>query len=84
MRNWRTSLFGAVGALGVATVAYVMSNPNVFAKWPWVVPTAGIIAASGILGQGLVGKDAAVHSTENEVEASTTKAQIATIKSLNP
>ena len=67
MKNWRTTLFGAIGALGAASTAYVLANPGTFSKWPWAVPVAGIVTASGILGQGIVGKDAATHSTVEEV-----------------
>lgn len=74
MKNWRTTLFGGIGALGAATVAYVIAYPGMFPKW--AVPVAGIVTASGILGQGIVGKDAAVHSTTEEVNKATQIANV--------
>jgi hypothetical protein len=68
VNNWKTSLCGTVGAIGVSAVTYVQHNPQQFAKYPWAFPVACILAASGILGNGIASKDATTQETKKNIK----------------
>ena len=67
MRNWKTTVSGIVSALAM----FIVTNPNVFPPWPWLVPAAKFVLSGGLLALGISGKDASTHSTAAEVAAST-------------
>jgi hypothetical protein len=75
MKNWRTTLSGSIAAIGLAAIAYVQTYPQYFAKWPWALPLAGILAASGVFVNGAVAKDSTTHSTVAEITAATVEKQ---------
>lgn len=72
MKNWKTTICGVIGAVGVAAITYIQTNPSQFSQYPWATTVAGILAASGIFGNGAFSKDATTHSTAAEVGAATT------------
>jgi hypothetical protein len=63
VKNWRTSVAGLIAAIA----GFVLFSPQLFARWPWVCDVAKYIMAGGLASLGLVGKDAATHSTAGEV-----------------
>lgn len=74
-KSWRTTLSGGVSsfaALALALHAAGVAIPQ------WVVVTAGFILAGGLASIGIVGKDAAVHSTASEVAQSSIDTNVKT------
>lgn len=63
MKNWRTSLAGIISAIA----GFILFSPQLFTRWPWACDLAKYIMAGGLVSLGLVGKDAATHSTATEV-----------------
>lgn len=80
MTNWRTT--GA--AIATAAFGFVLFSPQYFAHWPWMIDLAKYATLGGLVSIGIAAKDAAVHSTADEVVVATDKeAKKATEKALN-
>lgn len=73
MKNWRTTVTGVATAL----FGFVMFSPQYFP--PWMVDLAKYATIGGLAMLGIVGKDFNVHSTVEEVQSSTIKAESAKI-----
>lgn len=68
MKSWKTTVAGYVGSAAMLVLALAGAG---VAIPKWAVVSAGFIAAGGIAGIGSNAKDASVHSTAAEVQAST-------------
>ena len=80
--NWKTTTIGLI----TAGAAFVLFDPETFARWHWMVTLAKFIMIGGLGGLGVVGKDFDVHSTVGEtIKASDVEAgkvAVATEKTL--
>jgi hypothetical protein len=54
--SWKTTVFGLTSAVAM----FVLANPGLFQKWPWMVTVAGFVATGGLAALGIVGKDSNV------------------------
>ena len=54
--SWKTTLFGLISAAAV----FVVANPSMFARWPWLPTVAGFVATGGLAALGISGKDSGV------------------------
>lgn len=77
--SWRTTISGLVAAVA----GFVVSNPQMFAKWPWASTLAGFIMTGGLAGIGVFSKDSAVHSTTAEVQVATIEKKAEDVKEAN-
>lgn len=68
MKSWRTTLSGAISS-GAALVMALSGAGVSLAHWMTV--TASFVLVGGFAALGIAGKDAVVHSTAQEVQAST-------------
>jgi uncharacterized protein (DUF2336 family) len=68
MKSWKTTVSGYIGSAAMLVLALAGAG---VAMPKWAVVTAGFVAAGGIAGIGSNAKDASVHSTAEEVQAST-------------
>ncbi len=76
MQSWRT----LVSACVTAFFFFVLQYPQDFLWAPWLVHIAAFGASGGLISLGLFTKDAAVHSTADEVRIATVAKQEAAIK----
>ena len=73
MKNWKTSLIGAIGAL-------LMAAANYSGERTW----QGYVQCLVPLALGLFAKDFDTHSTETQVQTATTEAKVDALPALNP
>ncbi len=78
MQSWRT----LVSACVTAFFFFVLQYPQDFLWAPWLVHIAAFGASGGMISLGLFSKDAAVHSTLEEVKVASVEKQEAIIKDL--
>jgi hypothetical protein len=65
VKSWHSTLSGAVTS--AASLILALSAAGV-ALPRWVLVVAGFVMAGGFAAMGIVGKDASVHSTSQEVQ----------------
>ena len=75
MTSWKTTISGTVTAGAGLVIA--LSSSGV-ALPHWLVVVAGYVAAGGMAALGIAGKDASVHSTAEQVRASTIETDVKT------
>lgn len=71
LKNWRTTLAGLLAALA----GFVLFSPSMFPHW--AIEVSKFVMAGGLGSLGILSKDVNSHSTVEEVEQATDKAEAA-------
>jgi hypothetical protein len=54
--SWKTTVLGLISA----AATFIVANPDMFSKWPWLRTVAVFVMTGGLAGLGLTAKDSSV------------------------